>query len=204
MYHQTYQQAHHAQDLHVYYHQRSQPPSANSVGSPAPVSTVNQLVLPSSSSIPVSASAVPAVAITPQQQHQHHQHHQQSYHYQQQPQPNMFHLNPTMQATTHQVNRDPTPAHLDHYFLMARAHQQQREQEQQQQQQHNYHVQKQQQAATTPDHNFVDVGSHQSPANTLSTLPPMAHSNGMLPSTANRRFEDIQLSQYQNMNNWQV
>ncbi|KAJ2538803.1 hypothetical protein EV175_006419, partial [Coemansia sp. RSA 1933] len=191
--HAHQQQQQQQESPHMYY-QRHQPNSANGIQSPAPANTINQLVL--SSSTPVPTTAPP-----PQQQH----HQQQGYSYQQQS--NMFHLNPAIQATAtqqQQVGRGSKPSDFDPYILMARAQQQQHRQ--QDQQHANYHVQEQQQQATPSEHHFVDVGSHQSPVNTLSTLPPMAAHNtsSILPGTASRRFDGFQLNQYQNMNNWQV
>ncbi|KAJ2794086.1 hypothetical protein H4S07_006858 [Coemansia furcata] len=85
------------------------------------------------------------------------------------------------------MSRDPTSAtQLNSYWLMSRAHQQK------QQQPHADHLA-----------SISSANHQQSPATTLSSLPPMNHNGDMLPGVG-RRLEELQLNQYQGMNSWNM
>ncbi|KAJ2062801.1 hypothetical protein GGI17_002189 [Coemansia sp. S146] len=184
-----------------------QPPEAAGAGSP-PVSAISQLVISSNSAVPgatgYSQPALVGAASTAtskngsqrttanhpyhqyQQSHQHLLHQQQ---HQSQTQQLLQLGSSNMHAAASQMSRDPATSatQLNSYWLMSRAQQQQK-----QQQPHADHL-----ASISAHHH------QQSPATALSSLPPMTHNGDVLPG-AGRRLDELQLNQYQGMNNWQM
>ncbi|KAJ2865449.1 hypothetical protein GGH94_002218 [Coemansia aciculifera] len=209
---QSYQQQ---QSYYNYQQQRmeqqqyhaEQPPEAAGAGSP-PVSAISQLVISSNSAVPgATGYSQPALvgaasaanskngnqrttANHPyhqyQQSHQHLLHQQQ---HQSQTQQLLQLGSSNMHAAASQMSRDPATSatQLNSYWLMSRAQQQK-----QQQQPHADHL-----ASISAHHH------QQSPATALSSLPPMTHNGDVLPG-AGRRLDELQLNQYQGMNNWQM
>ncbi|KAJ2824904.1 hypothetical protein FBU31_003861, partial [Coemansia sp. 'formosensis'] len=173
---QSYQQQsyyNYQQRMEQQYH--AEQPS-DTAGSP-PVSTISQLVISSSSAVPAatgysqpalvgaasaSSSKSGSQRATANHQYQYQQSHllhQQQQQQQHQSQQLLQLGSSNMHAAASQMSRDPTSAtQLNSYWLMSRAHQQK------QQQPHADHLA-----------SISSANHQQSPATTLSSLPPMNH-----------------------------